>query len=51
VEKWQRELKAADAKSRFTFAGMMFAVVGKRWGGAMKKLIDFNLLLIRVFSL
>jgi hypothetical protein len=25
---WQRALKDADAKGRFTFAGMMFAVVG-----------------------
>jgi len=30
AEKWQRELKAADAGGRFTFAGMMFAVEGRK---------------------
>jgi hypothetical protein len=30
IDQWQREMKAADAEGRFTFAGMMFAVVGKR---------------------
>jgi len=30
AEKWQRELKAADAEGRFTFAGMMFAVMGRK---------------------
>ncbi len=30
VEHWQRELKDADAKGRFTFAGLMFAVAGRR---------------------
>ena len=30
AEKWQRELKSADAKGRFTFAGMIFAVVGRK---------------------
>ena len=27
---WQRELKAADARGQFTFAGMMFAVEGRK---------------------
>ncbi|MCX6682623.1 MAG: hypothetical protein NTY71_06525 [Methanoregula sp.] len=30
AEKWQQELKAADAEGRFTFAGMMFAVGGRK---------------------
>jgi len=30
VEMWRREMKEADAERRFTFAGMMFAVTGKR---------------------
>ena len=30
VEKWQRELKAADAGGRFMFAGMLFAVEGRK---------------------
>jgi hypothetical protein len=30
VEQWQRELKAADAEERFTFAGMMFAVIRRK---------------------
>jgi len=30
VKQWQRGLKAADAEGRFTFAGMMFAVVGRK---------------------
>jgi len=28
IEAWQRELKAADAEGQFTFAGMMFVVIG-----------------------
>jgi ubiquinone/menaquinone biosynthesis C-methylase UbiE len=30
VTLWQQELKAADAMGQFTFAGMMFAVTGRR---------------------
>jgi hypothetical protein len=30
IEEWQRELKAADAEGWFTFAGMMFAVAGRK---------------------
>jgi hypothetical protein len=30
AEQWQRELKAADVEGRFTFAGMMFAVSGRK---------------------
>jgi ubiquinone/menaquinone biosynthesis C-methylase UbiE len=30
AERWQRDLKSADAGGRFTFAGMMFAVVGRK---------------------
>ena len=30
IETWQGELKAADSKGRFTFAGMMFAVIGRK---------------------
>ncbi|MCX6686748.1 MAG: hypothetical protein NTV10_08985 [Methanoregula sp.] len=30
IEAWQRELKSADAKGRFTFAGMIFGVVGRK---------------------
>ena len=30
VAAWLQELKAADAKGQFTFAGMMFAVAGKK---------------------
>ncbi len=28
IEAWQRELKAADEKAMFTFAGIVFAVIG-----------------------
>jgi hypothetical protein len=27
---WLRELRAANAEGRFTFAGMMFAVMGRK---------------------
>jgi hypothetical protein len=30
VAAWLQELKAADAMGQFTFAGMMFAVAGKK---------------------
>jgi len=30
IEVWQRDLKDEDAEGRFTFAGMMFAVVGRK---------------------
>lgn len=30
VDTWHQELKAADAKGLFTFAGMMFAVAGRK---------------------
>jgi ubiquinone/menaquinone biosynthesis C-methylase UbiE len=30
VEAWLQEMKAADVKGRFTFAGMMFAVAGRK---------------------
>ena len=30
VASWQKELKTADAKGQFTFAGMMFAVTGRK---------------------
>jgi len=30
AEQWQRELKVADGDWGFTFAGMMFTVVGKK---------------------
>ncbi|MCX5855892.1 MAG: hypothetical protein NTZ24_15215 [Deltaproteobacteria bacterium] len=30
IEAWQRELKVADTEGRFTFAGMMFAVKGRK---------------------
>lgn len=30
VGAWLQELKAADAKDRFTFAGMIFAIVGRK---------------------
>jgi hypothetical protein len=29
AEKWQRELKVADAEGRFAFAGIMFGVGGR----------------------
>ncbi|MCX6690343.1 MAG: hypothetical protein NTZ39_11755 [Methanoregula sp.] len=30
IETWLWELKAANAEGRFTFAGMMFAVAGRK---------------------
>jgi len=30
AEKWQRDLKVADAEGRFTFAGMRVAVEGRK---------------------
>jgi hypothetical protein len=30
IVSWQQELKAADVKGQFMFAGMMFAVTGRK---------------------
>ena len=30
IVSWQQELNAADAKGQFMFAGMMFAVTGRK---------------------
>ena len=30
IEAWQRDLRAADEEGWFTFAGMMFAVAGRK---------------------